>query len=262
MTDARNQHRHRQRARGLGLALAVAGVLGFILMAHLLTGRQPTDRIVAAAAAQEHFAFEGTTGWAQGDGSGRFLVAGVAEPFGPMTVAVRGATTGTQGPSSGPDRVVGYRIAWPQVEPLADLPVALSGGPSASEVPTPSADPTPPPMEPAAIAWHLPAGDPLGLVAAAHGATVGNVEPIGNRRCERIDFRVAGRAYVDWLRDHSSALPANGGVSGLERLEGQGSVWRDADTDLPCRVAVTVALPRFAGANPGEGSADWVYTVP
>jgi len=110
-----------------------------------------------------------------------------------------------------------------------------------------------------ALGARLPVGDPLVLLATAHGPRAGTLEPIGDRLCQRIDFRVGARAYGTWWEAHPAYLPVNANAGGLWTFEGEGTAWIDPATGRPCRIAAEVRLPRLVDDSAGQGWVDWTY---
>jgi hypothetical protein len=217
-------------ARGVTLAVALAAalLLGIALVAHLAASRDPLRRAWSAAGAAGAYAFEGTTRAATEAGSANYAVAGTGEATGALQVAVRPAAGDSAGVSAT------YRIAWPVVEG--------QGAP-----------------DPHALALILPAGDPLALLATGHGAVGGVVEDVGGRACRRMVFHIGAEAYGAWWRAHPYVLPVNADSGGLDKLTGEGTLWQEPDSGLPCRIAARLDLPRLGGDQPGVGEVDWVY---
>jgi len=214
-------------ARLAAVALAAIAVAGLWLAARLAAARDPGDLAWRAAQAGGAYTITGTTRVEAGLDRAAFVVSGSGEATGVLTVTVAG-------PSGAP--ATRYHIAWPEVTDAAGRAV-----------------------EARTLARQLPAGDPLGLLAAAQGATAGPLEAIGGRDCRRVDFRVAGRAYAAWWADHPGVLPVNADAGGLQTFTGRGTLWQDPASGRPCRVAVRLELPRLAGEHPGAGEADWTY---
>lgn len=222
-------------ARGpvIGVALA-AGMLGLLALAgRQAAARDPLRRAWSAAQAAGVYRVSGTTRAVTADGVAAYAVEGVGTAAGALTLTVR----------AGAGPTVTYFIAWPRVTPLA----------STAGVASPAA------MEPHAVALIFPAGDPLALLATGHGARVAGVESVGGRDCARVDFLVAAPAYAAWWLRHRAWLPVNADAGGLHKFTAEGTVWLEAGTDRPCRVAARVDLPRLAGEQPGGGEVDWAY---
>lgn len=221
------------RGPAIGVALA-AGMLGLLALAgRQAAARDPLRRAWSAAQAAGLYRVSGTTRAVTADGVAAYAVEGVGTAAGALTLTVRADT----GPT------VTYFVAWPRVTPLA----------STAGVASPAA------MEPHAVALIFPAGDPLALVATGHGARAAGIASIGGRDCGRVDFLVAAPAYAAWWLRHRAWLPVNADAGGLHKFTAEGTVWLEAGTDRPCRIAARVDLPRLAGEQPGDGEVDWVY---
>lgn len=117
-------------------------------------------------------------------------------------------------------------------------------------------------LEPRAVAAILPLGDPLVLLATAHGAESGGMEWVAGRACRRVDFLVGGRAYQTWWQRHRSYLPFNADAGGMTTFSARGVVWLDPATDLPCRIQAQADMPRTPGELRGTAAVDWLYTWP
>jgi hypothetical protein len=216
------------RSVTLAVALAAAILLGIALAARLAASRDPLRRAWSAAGIAGTYAFEGTTRATTEAGSAEYAVAGTGETDGTLLIAVRPAASEGAGVS------VTVRIAWPVVEEPGEL-------------------------DPHALALLLPAGDPLALLATGHGAVGGALEDVGGRACRLVRFHIGAEAYGAWWRAHPHVLPVNADSGGLDKLTGEGTLWQEPDSGLPCRIAARLDLPRLGGDQPGVGEVDWVY---
>lgn len=114
-------------------------------------------------------------------------------------------------------------------------------------------------VEPRAVAAVLPLGDPLALLAVAHGARSGALERVDGALCRRVDFLVAGRAYQRWWEDHRAFVPFNADAGGMTVFSAEGVVWVHPESGLPCRVRALASLPRTPGEGRGVAEVDWWY---
>ena len=114
-------------------------------------------------------------------------------------------------------------------------------------------------IDPHALAFLLPAGDPLALLAMGQASRPGSLEQVDGRLCQRVDFRVGGRAYASWWADNPEHWPVNADSGGLPRFTAEASLWMQPEDDLPCRIRVRIDLPRVAGELRGLGEMDWRY---
>jgi len=219
----------RRSSPALGFALAALILLGIALAARLASTRDPLRRAWAAAQGARTYAVKGSTRATTENGSAAHAVAGTGSAAGALVLAVS--------PAARQAATVTYRIAWPAVEVL-DEPSAL---------------------DPHALALVLPAGDPLALLAAGHGAALGSVEAVGDRLCRRVDFRVGAEAYANWWQAHQEHLPAGAEGGALHKLTGDGTLWAEPESGLPCRISARLDLPRLGGEQPGVGEVDWSY---
>ncbi len=247
--STRDRRRPGARAPAIGLTLAAALLASLALAGRHAACRDPLHRAWSAAQAAGTYHVRGTTRAATAEGTAAYAVAGSGTARGALTLTVRSGAvddgSGTAGRPSPPDAAgaaITYAIAWPRVTPLSPL----AGEPAA-------------PMEPHAVALVFPAGDPLALLAAGHGARAGPAEPVGGRDCARVDFLVAAPAYAAWWLARRDRLPVNADAGGLHKFTAEATVWLAADTGLPCRIAARVDLPRLAGERPGTGEVDWSY---
>jgi hypothetical protein len=211
------------------VALAAAGAALAGAAGLWARGQDPLRQATSAASRAESYAFEGTTSWAGEAGTGVYLVAGTGGADGALELGVASST-------APPGASVDYRIHWPEVLDGAGRPV-----------------------EKFSLGSVLPAGDPLGLVAAGHAAREGAAEHVDGRLCRRVDFLVAAPSYAAWRAAHPRHLPANADRGGLDKLSAEGTLWLDSATRLPCRVRAIVVVPPRAGDPPGEGAVDWTY---
>jgi hypothetical protein len=112
------------------------------------------------------------------------------------------------------------------------------------------------------VAAILPLGDPLVLLATAHGAEPAGLEWVNGRSCRRVDFLVGGRAYQVWWQRHRTFLPFNADAGGMTTFSARGTAWLDPETQLPCRIQAQADMPRTPGEQLGSATVDWLYTWP
>lgn len=218
-------------------------VLALLLLSALLAGlrlvqrRAPLDRAWAAVEQAGPLRFEGTSQIRAGQLERRYSVTGEAEG-GRLALTLQTGLAAADAPR--------YRLAWPRaerVDPASDREGLRE-------------------VEPHALALILPAGDPLALLASAQAQRRGALERVGDRRCRRVDFRIGARAYAAWWAAHPAWWPVNADSGGLQRFTAFGSAWIDPTSDLPCRIALRIELPRLAGERAGVGEMDWRYAAP
>lgn len=222
------------------LFLAAAGIGIGVLAIGSAARAQPLGRAWEAARAAGGYAFDGTTRSETVGGVSSWAVSGRGEASGALTVALSSALA-APGPSSGiPAAAIvpstTWRIRWPRVVDAAGQPLARR-----------------------AIGGVLPAGDPLALLAAGHGARLGALETVGDIACRRIDFLVGARAYGTWWEGHPGVLPVNGEAGGLWTFQATATAWLDPASHRPCRIVARVELPRLGDDRPGTGEVDWTY---
>jgi len=269
----------------LGILIAAGTIATIVLAARTAASRDPLRRAWAAAQAAGTYTVEGTTRAATGDGVASYAVSGKGASDGEMTLAVKsfgrrgeddgggGGRDGGSGTDDGTNAAVTVHVAWPDVtvvetagdtvgdgDGMGDSVRVASGGPLDANI----AGATPETraagaIEPHAIALILPAGDPLALVAVGHGAAAGALEMVDGRACRRVGFLVGARAYAAWWAAHPRVLPVNADAGGIHKFTASATLWQDADTGRPCRVAARLDLPRLAGEQPGVGEVDWLY---
>ncbi|MFQ5460338.1 MAG: hypothetical protein ACE5EL_06055, partial [Anaerolineae bacterium] len=200
---------------------AVAAVL---VATRVVAGRSPLGKTAAAAAGAGTYRFRGTSGYEVAGRRHSLGLQGSGTAF--VSLTLRATVPGSP--------VVA--VAWPTVtDQTGRLLPARSIAPLAA------------------------GGDLLGLVAAGHAPVVAGMEPVGDRLCRRVDFLVAGRAYLEWWRRHPGVFPVNADAGGLAKFTAQGSLWQDPTTNLPCRLRAHLDLPRLAGPQPGRAWVDWTY---
>lgn len=232
-------------ALGGAAALAAAGALAI----GAATAARPLSRAWSAALAAGDYAFEGTTGARTAEGDRVWSVTGRGNASGPFTATLapwagdpgelaEPGDPGDPGPptAGAPAAATTWRIRWPDVVDAAGRPLGRR-----------------------AIGSVLPAGDPLALLAAGHGARLGPLEAVEGRSCRRVDFLVGARAYGTWWEAHPGVLPVNGEAGGLWTFQASATAWLDPRTARPCRIAARVELPRLGDDRAGTGEVDWRY---
>jgi hypothetical protein len=217
------------RARGpwLGVAAAFAVLAAGLLGLWLLARSDPLHAAWQAASANRAYALTGTVAVAAGEQPAHYAIRGEGSPGGRLALTVSGGAVGA-------GRAI--TVAWPEVR----------GADGAA-------------LEPRTVAALLPLGDPLALLAAAHGARPLGEEPVGDRLCRRVDFLVGGRAYQAWWERHRQVLPFNADAGGMTTFVARGSAWLDPASGLPCRIRARSDLPRTPGEGRGWAEVDWTY---
>lgn len=232
-------------ALGAAAALLGAGLLAI----GAATAARPLGRAWSAAREAGAYALEGTTLVRTAGRETAWRVTGRGHAAGPITVTLSPWTGDPADPADSADPAdaadgegaggapaTTWRIRWPDVVDDAGRPLGRR-----------------------AIGSVLPAGDPLALLAAGHGARVGPLESVAGRACRRVDFLVGARAYGTWWEAHPGFLPVNGEAGGLWTFQASATAWLDPATARPCRIAARVALPRLGDDRPGTGEVDWRY---
>ena len=218
-----------------GLALALLVLAALLAGLRLAQRRAPLARAWAAVEQAGPLRFEGGSHARAGQLDRRYRLTGESEG-GRLTLALQTGLVAADAPR--------YRLEWPRAWLVHPEPERL-----------------PQEVEPHALALILPAGDPLALLASAQAQRRGALERVGERRCRRIDFRVGARAYAAWWAAHPAWWPVNADSGGLQHFTAAGSAWIDPSSDLPCRIALRIELPRLAGERAGVGELDWRYAA-
>lgn len=241
--------RMRRRLSGPPLALLVAAgaLLGLALAGRAAAAQNPLGRAWRAAEAAGRYRFTGFTRAQVSVGEATYRLSGAAAVAGPISATV----------AVGAGSDLHYRIDWPAVQ----VAQATDDGPATRASPGTAAAPLDwVALDPHALSLVMPAGDPLALLATGHAPVSGGLEPVGDRDCLRVDFRVGADAYLPWWRLHPGTLPVNAEAGGLNKFTATATLWMDPASDLPCRLVARVALPRLAGEQAGAGEVDWRFS--
>ncbi len=242
----------------VGVAIAAAAVVGGLALAMAGARRAPLAASWRAVVAAEGYDLSGTTAVALDERVVRYVVHGQGTSAGELrlTVSAADGTGGTGGPAGGtgpeladapatgsraapdatPEAATTWLIRWPDVRDGAGRVI-----------------------EPRSLAAVLPLGDPLALLAVAHGQHLGELETVAGATCRRVDFLVAGRAYQRWWEGHRAFLPFNADAGGMTTFAAEGTAWVDPQSRLPCRIRVRSGLPRTPGEGRGTAEVDWQY---
>lgn len=231
----------------LALALAAGMLLALALAGRAAAARSPLLRAWRAAESAGSYRFTGLTRAQVSAGEATYRLSGAAGVAGPISATV----------AVGAGSDLHYRIDWPAVQ-VAQSTDEVS---ATQASPGPAAEPLDwVPIDPQALSLVMPAGDPLALLATGHAPVAGGLEPVGDRDCLRVDFRVGADAYLPWWRRHPGSLPVNADAGGLNKFNATATLWMDPASDLPCRLVARVSLPRLAGEQAGAGEVDWRFS--